>query len=239
VRLRRVNRRLVAGLAVLTATLGGSALPGALAGAHAGGSSYTLSYSDGHAVRWNPCQTIRWRINLTYAPHGALSDTKEAFSRLARNTGMTFSYAGTTSRIPQKNWSDHVTTDTKPNIIVAWAKPGSGTGRSTLLPSGAAGYGGWAARTWVTTDGENHPMRILAGFALLNRNTNSLAGGYGSGETRGQLILHELGHAIGLEHTSDKHQIMYPTLLNRLRTSYGDGDKTGLDKLGRDSGCIQ
>jgi predicted Zn-dependent protease len=81
-------------------------------------------------------------------------------------------------------------------------------------------------------------MRILAGFALLNRNTNSLPGGYGSGETRGQLLLHELGHAMGLEHTSAKSQIMYPTLLNRSRTTYGDGDRTGLDKLGRQAGCI-
>jgi len=235
---RRLRTRIAAGLAVLAATLGGTALPAALSGAHAGTSSYTLSYSDGHVVRWNPCATIHWRVNLNYAPRGALSDVKEAFARLARNTGMVFSYAGTTSSIPQKNWAATVTTDQRPHIVVAWARPGSGPGRSTLLPSGAAGYGGWAARSWAEMDGTRHPMRIIAGFALLNRNTNDLTGGYGSGDTRGQLLLHELGHAIGLEHTSDKHQIMYPTLLNRLRTVYGDGDHNGLSKLGRSAGCL-
>jgi hypothetical protein len=50
-------------------------------------------------------------------------------------------------------------------------------------------------------------------------------------------ILHELGHAMGLDHVSNSRQLMYPMLQRNL---YGlqSGDKAGLYKLGRASGCI-
>jgi hypothetical protein len=41
---------------------------------------------------------------------------------------------------------------------------------------------------------------------------------------------------VGLGHTSDKRQIMYPTLTKYA--SYGAGDRTGLRKVGRSAGCI-
>jgi predicted Zn-dependent protease len=49
--------------------------------------------------------------------------------------------------------------------------------------------------------------------------------------------MHELGHAVGLDHTTDRSQIMYPTM-TRKKAVFGAGDRTGLHYLGRTSGCL-
>jgi hypothetical protein len=217
----------VAGCAVITPAIVGSA----------GTSDYALTYSSGKVVRWNPCQTISYKVNPDRAPKRALSEVKYAVERVAARTGITFVYDGRTSTVPQSNFDDHADRS-KRRIIFAWARPGSGSGRSTLLPSGAAGEGGWAAQSW-TKDGRSHDLRIIGGFAIFNAATfRDLRSGFGRGETSGQLILHELGHAMGLEHVGTKSQIMYPRLMTRDDTAYAAGDRTGLSKVGRAAGCI-
>jgi hypothetical protein len=44
-------------------------------------------------------------------------------------------------------------------------------------------------------------------------------------------ILHELGHLVGLGHTTDRHEIMYPVSQFNVR-DYGIGDLRGLALLG-------
>jgi len=44
------------------------------------------------------------------------------------------------------------------------------------------------------------------------------------------IILHELGHLVGLDHVKDESQLMYPE--NTGQVDYGDGDRAGLARLG-------
>jgi predicted Zn-dependent protease len=46
-------------------------------------------------------------------------------------------------------------------------------------------------------------------------------------------VLHELGHAAGLNHVSRKSEVMYPELDLLSPTVYGDGDLAGLQELAR------
>jgi hypothetical protein len=223
--------------------------------ASAGASDYKLAYQtlpDGRkaVARWNPCQTIVYRVNPTYLSSNsttrakAIAEVKEAFKRASAATGITFKYAGTSTQIPKNTssnrWHERMSSA---EIVVAWVNQTKSDAKTNLLgrtSSGAysAGTGGYAYKYWRSG---SDPWRGVTGrgFVVLDARQNSkFAPGFGSGATRGSLLLHEIGHALGLLHVGATSQTMYPTVLKRSSTGYYSGDATGLKKLGRTSGCI-
>jgi hypothetical protein len=54
---------------------------------------------------------------------------------------------------------------------------------------------------------------------------------FGPGVARA-LILHELGHLVGLAHVADPAAVMFPTLTGAV-AGYSPGDRAGLAALGR------
>lgn len=250
-----VSRRgRAAALAVVTAVVAG-VLPAAMSDpAGAGASTYNLSrqtFPDGQSVvaRWNPCQkAITYRINTKYAAPSkagrakARKDVKGAVARLSAATGMSFRYTGSTSLIPKDTASSWSSRQRGAEIYIAWVKQSKSAGRTNLLGragSGwAAGSGGYAYKFWKVG---NDPWRgaIGRGFVVLDSSQNKkFKGGFGSGTTRGDLLLHELGHVMGLNHAAAASQVMYPTIQKRDTSAYASGDLTGLAQLGRAQGCV-
>ncbi len=204
--------------------------------------AYSLSHAPGGALlRWNPCAAIHYRVNTAQAPKGVgvLIDVKAAIARVAKATGIRFVYDGPTSVIPQAGYGQK----TKPGhplpLVIAWAKPGRVKGGSSTLPAYDDGYGGYAWQSW-TAGGVVHKPRIVSGFVVLStKPAVAYRRGFGAGITRGELLLHELGHAMGLNHVSNAKQIMYPVIISRPKAEYGVGDRTGLRLVGRTRGCIR
>ena len=214
---------------------------------------YTLiSAYDGYAkrnvvVRWNPCTTITYRINASHGGRGALTDARAAVAKLASASGLRLHYLGPTTYIPTgkpvKFFGRTVYafdtvdqfTHTGADLVIAWARPGRGAGRSTLLSSfGEDGVGGYYYQ-WNSAQ----RLRITAGFAII-RSDVALRPGFGRGNTRGHFLLHELGHAVGLAHYNDGVQVMTAiwNASNRSPAQYNAGDIAGLHRVGRAAGCV-
>ncbi|HYJ66139.1 MAG TPA: matrixin family metalloprotease [Nocardioidaceae bacterium] len=183
-------------------------------------------YGDhGPRVGWAHCRRINFRVNYAHAPQRSRWHVREAIHRLERATGMHFRYMGRTSARPNPHGRGYPRST---KLVIGWDGP-----RSKWLPKGVAGVGGWSAHG----DGS-----IATGFVIVNYRIK-MAPGFGRGPrqgvqgTRGQVLMHELGHTVGLGHVQARAQIMYQTATRKLAT-WGAGDWHGLRRQGRRAGCL-
>ncbi len=201
-------------------------------------SSTAFSYLMGEKYRWNPCTPITYMVNPNGAPADWAADVTGALQRVTSAAGLRFQYLGTTTAIPQG-----IGTDTTANLLIAYLRPG----QSPLIPvgearNGLAGKGGAAGIPVNTASGVQG--RLTGGTVALNLDiVRGLPAGFGKGRTtgyvgtRGQLLMHEIGHAMGLGHVNSEPQIMYPQMGAKY-ASWGAGDLAGLTSVGAKGGCL-
>jgi hypothetical protein len=175
------------------------------------------------SARWNPCQTIRYAVNPAGIP-GALRDAREAIDRVAFATGLRFRYTGTTTFVPQSPGD----TSGDADLVIAWARPTL----SAMLRSSptSAGVGG---PRW--TSGLALPLQITSGAVVINSVLRPTPGFAEGRFTRGELLMHEIGHAVGLGHARTRSQVMYPVMIPTSR--WGAGDLAALRAVGAQQGC--
>ncbi|HET6815790.1 MAG TPA: matrixin family metalloprotease [Mycobacteriales bacterium] len=218
-------------------------------------STYQLTYGfDAYTgltkvARWAPCLVLNGVktthvINYKVRTAGVASRVtlvKNAMSRVASATGLHFHYAGTTSYIPQgKSNGTSMLLDaarqrkaTHAQLVIAWAWAGTGTGRSNLLSGTEAGVG---SISWASSS--TSQLRIGDAAVVMRRGVHLLSGFVAGGST-GTLLLHELGHAMGLQHVSYQREVMYPIVSALSPGGYTTGDKQGLYRVGAAMGCFR
>jgi len=231
-------------VSVVTAVMVGSALAGAAAVAADDGSFRLLTKpteSGPVVIRWNPCQdAITYKVNTTHARETrrgvaaararARKEVVSAMDKVSAASGLPLTYTGTTRQIPTGDdwWQKQ---DQESEIVVAFVSRAAG--HSTLLSGGSWGEGGQVYKY----DGAT--VVTGRGFAVFDRDkARRLAAGFGPGTTRGNLILHELGHVMGLDHVRDARQLMNPAITSRSPNGFAAGDRAGLAELGPEAGCI-
>ena len=190
-------------------------------------------YSTSSPARWDPCRTIGYRVNARQATSGAILDVKAAFKRLGQATGFTFVYRGTTTGIPQNGGNSWYPANTQ--IVVAWARPSQSS--MLRLFSNAVGVGSAIASGGYMNGDGTTVSRIIRGAVVIDSGRH-YRGGFGTGNTRGDIVLHELGHTMGLSHVGSSKQIMYPMVTGGL-ARLGKGDLGGLERRGARLGCVE
>ena len=206
-----------------------AALP--VAGPSGGGGPFAFeeTNADGSATRWNPCQPVPYVVNLDQAPAGALAMITSALTQVRAATGLRFSYVGTTHELASHERPLVSGGSWNPALFV-WEQPG----QSDFLPAGGGedGMGGYTAVSnpsgkWVVVTGE----------VALDSAAGSLSG-FGAAGGWEHLLLHEIGHMVGLAHVNDPAQVMYPIAGPGAAVAYGGGDLAGLAQLGSAPGCL-
>lgn len=186
---------------------------------------------DGQPVRWDPCRPIEVVLSPDGAPAGAATDLDEALSRLRAASGLDLVLTGTTDERPSASrlpYQPERYGDRWAPILVAWERPGASglplrdTDRGVAIPVAGGPEGD---RTYLTAQ------------VVLNRDRTDLRPGFGDrAEAWGATLLHELLHALGLDHVDDPGQLM-ATYPGRGAVELGDGDLAGLDAIGAAAGC--
>ncbi len=198
----------------------------------------TLGNGQRVVARWNPCRTHTYKVNLASVPTATraavLAETQASLRVLGAKTGMSFSYRGTTAEIPRVGSYARQSAD----LIVAFTTPL----KTNYLYGAADARGGNAATIRSMTIGTTttYTAAIVKGFVVVNtpKLLRSYRAGFGTGVRRGNLILHELGHVVGLNHVSNARLLMNPILSGYSPSGYAAGDAAGLSVVGRRAGCI-
>jgi hypothetical protein len=207
--------------------------------------TYRLSYAtlpngSKPVVHWNGCQTaITYKVNLASVPVSLrttiLNETKGSVARISKATGIAFSYKGTTAEVPRVGSMSRQTAE----VVIAFTSPDK-TNYSlsgTVLGEGGFYYA-WASRT--VSGRTTYYVAAQRGFVVIDtpQMLKQTMGGFGAGARRTNLLLHELGHAMGLGHVTDLRQQMYPTLRSASPNGLAAGDLAGLARVGRGAGCV-
>lgn len=192
---------------------------------HAQSYSFMTTNPDGSPGRWNPCEPIRYQVNASQAEPGALEDVQAALAQITAASGLQFQYVGATTEIPRAHHEMRAGGRWAP-VTIGWAT----ASQTDMLTGAEAGMGG--PDRLSTPSGTVY----VSGSVVLDAARNAeYPPGFAGYQTRGTLLLHELGHLVGLGHTDDDSQAMRSGLGAPGR--YGAGDLAGLARLGTAAGC--
>ena len=187
--------------------------------------------TDGSPVRWNPCEPIRYEANLELAPDGAIEDVQEAVRRVQDATGIEFIFEGETTDSTADRLDGQIAElgpDGRPRfepVLIVWVEDAEMKEMAGgELEDDVMGYARPIVRKGVFVGG------VIAMRASLANVT-----GFGFVGT-GPVVQHEWGHIVGLDHVATSSDTLMGEYVGRL--DWGEGDLRGLERLGREQGCL-
>lgn len=172
-------------------------------------------------IGFDPCRPVEFVVYAVHQPRGTDGVIDSAIQEISAASGLQFVYRGPAQnpllREPSPDGSVH-----EP-VVIGWARPQD----VERFEEQSAGLGG-STHAWNAERGE---FEYVTGLAVINSAAaeEMLAQVDGRKHVRA-VVMHELGHVLGLGHVDDRDQLMYHDNLGT--TELGDGDREGLAALG-------
>jgi hypothetical protein len=181
-------------------------------------------------VAYGPCRPVHYVVRPENAPIGGEQLIHQAVAEVSAATGLRFVNDGPTSEAPSEQrkayQADRYGNRWAP-VLIAWSTPVE----SPRLEGKVAGFGGS-----VRAEAAGHPSALVTGQVALDAPALEEIMQRPEGPLLVRaVIMHELGHVVGLDHVDDSKQLMNAE--NTGITAFADGDRAGLAVLGRGA-CV-
>jgi hypothetical protein len=207
-------------LAAASAPLGRPAIaPGGT-----GGFSFLATHPDGSPVAFDPCRPIHVVVRPDGEPPGGRSLLLSVLGELSGATGLQFLDDGVTTEGPdpaRRPFQPERYGDRWAPVLVTWSNPTE----TAMLDDRILGRAG------PDPFGSGADQRYVSGMAVFNGPALTRQLQSGDDAKARAVLLHELGHLVGLGHVTDPFQVMYDTNSYPL-ARYHAGDLRGLAELG-------
>jgi hypothetical protein len=179
----------------------------------------------GEPVTYGPCRAIDVQINSTGEVPGGSQLVLEGMTRVNELSGLRLQYSGPTSERPDV-WSERMTgggLEAYPPVLVSW----SDDEETPDLAGDVVGLGGSIS----LRGGSYARERYMTGSVTLDGPDLNEIAEQSDGEAKVKaVIMHELGHLVGLGHVQDPRELMSEANTGQL--DFGPGDREGLARLG-------
>lgn len=178
-------------------------------------------------ITWSPCRPIAWVVRSSArAPKDGDRMLRESFDRLAELTGLEFVYEGKTPEKYSDNRKPYQPArygDRFVPVLVSWS--------TTKEDPGLAGdVLGRAGPYWVDT--ASGDRMYASGTVSLDRVEIGQVRDEAGYDVARAVVMHELGHLVGLAHVRSKASLMYPRVSPEV-TDFAAADRRGLTVLGQ------
>ena len=180
-------------------------------------------------VAYDPCRPIHVVVNPTHEPAQGAKLLADAMAAVTAATGLQFVDDGTTDekvRLDRELFQPDRYGDRWAPVVIAWP---TGAEQPDFI---ATSIGQAGSRYTSVGDG---PKVYVTGTVELDSDWFGPILTQPQGYARAKaVVLHELGHLVGLAHVSDRSELMFAQETPEV-TAYAAGDLAGLAKLGAGS----
>jgi hypothetical protein len=180
----------------------------------------------GSPVTWSPCRPIHYALAVTGAPATFAQDVELAVTELSAATGLVFVDDGATSERPRPQRASFQPDrygDRWAPVLIGFTDPAN-------VPDLAGSIAGVAGPTGAV-DQRTGKAHYVSGTVYLDVSLLNTPPSGRRERTYVAILRHELGHLVGLNHTDDATQLMYPAYQGI--DHFASGDLAGLAALGR------